>query len=34
MRKVGYYVYIISNKSKSLYIGVTNNLHRRIYEDK
>ena len=30
-----YYVYILSNKwNKVLYVGVTNNLERRIYEHK
>ena len=33
MSKKGY-VYIITNKSKSLYIGVTSNINRRIYEHK
>jgi len=29
-----YYVYIMTNRSKSLYTGVTNNIERRVWEHK
>ena len=29
-----YYVYIITNQSKTLYIGITNNIERRMYKHK
>ncbi len=29
-----YYVYLLSSKSRRLYVGVTSNLERRLYEHK
>ncbi len=29
-----YYVYILTNRSRVLYVGVTNNIYRRVYEHK
>jgi putative endonuclease len=34
MRRQEYYVYILTNRSWTLYTGVTNNLERRIWEHK
>lgn len=31
---MGYYVYILTNKSNTLYVGMTNDLERRIHEHK
>jgi len=29
-----YYVYMMSSKTRTLYVGITNNLERRVYEHK
>jgi len=29
-----YFVYILASKSRTLHIGITNDLHRRLYEHK
>jgi putative endonuclease len=33
-RERSYFVYIMSNRSKTLYTGITNNLFRRVWEHK
>jgi putative endonuclease len=34
MHELFYYTYIVASKSRTLYIGVTSDLHKRIFEHK
>jgi len=34
MQEHNYFVYVVASKSRVLYIGMTNNLERRIFEHK
>jgi putative endonuclease len=34
MNERSFYVYVLASKSRRLYVGVTNNLERRLYEHK
>ncbi len=34
MHEGDYYTYIVASRSRTLYIGVTGNLHKRIFEHK
>jgi putative endonuclease len=34
MGSKSYFVYIMTNRSKTLYVGVTNNLERRVHQHK
>ena len=34
MNMKNYYIYMMTNQTKTLYVGVTNNLEKRVYEHK
>jgi predicted GIY-YIG superfamily endonuclease len=34
MHEGGYFTYIMASRSRTLYIGVTGNLHKRVFEHK